>query len=143
MGSGHKTAPAHRLKGPTKAQKAARAANLRAYKENLAPSASAPLAPQKPPQKPVKEVKNWKHEFQKLQRRLRHSKTHQNKLETQLTDFKLADAATKRTAELSAKRIKELSTVIANIVAEGHKKSASSKDTIDTQRKQITAVCGT
>ncbi|KAK6983912.1 hypothetical protein R3P38DRAFT_3204002 [Favolaschia claudopus] len=79
MGSSSKTAPSRKRKGPTKPQLAARAANLRAHKEDL-PSTSAPLPPPNPPPNPVVPAKDWKHEYQKLQRRHRHALKRETKL---------------------------------------------------------------
>ncbi|KAJ7844694.1 hypothetical protein B0H13DRAFT_1908759 [Mycena leptocephala] len=64
----------------TAAQKVAKLRNIPSNKENIAPSASTAL----PPQKPVAPPKDWKHEFQKLQRRHRYTKTRQKKLEASL-----------------------------------------------------------
>ncbi|KAJ7888777.1 hypothetical protein B0H13DRAFT_2341836 [Mycena leptocephala] len=116
--------------------KVARLRNLPSNKENVAPSASTAL----PPQKPVAPPKDWKHEFQKLQRRHRHTKTRQKKLEAELAAFKSTDAATKHTADLAAQRVKELSAIIERFVIEGHKSKAASKETIDGLRKQIKAL---
>jgi hypothetical protein len=136
MGRGDKIAPSKRKKKPTAAQAAARLRNLPQNKENIAPS--PPPAPPHP--KPVALPKDWKHAYQKLLRRYRHSKSRQKKLEAELATFKLTDAATKHTAELSRKRMAELSNVIGKLVAEGHKKSAASDTTIQTLRKDIKAL---
>ncbi|KAJ7318853.1 hypothetical protein DFH08DRAFT_714525, partial [Mycena albidolilacea] len=64
----------------------------------------------------------------------------QRKLEASLADFKLKDAATKRSAELSSKRIVELSAIIQKFLVEGQKKSVDSTGTTDTLRKQIKAL---
>ncbi|KAJ7877146.1 hypothetical protein B0H13DRAFT_1631869 [Mycena leptocephala] len=106
-------------------------------KENHPPSAPTPLPPK--PHKPPVTPKDWKNECQKVQRRFRHSKARQKKLEEEVSRLKLADAATKRAAERSAERIKQLSAILEKFVVEGQKKSAESKATIDAQRKQIKA----
>jgi hypothetical protein len=106
-------------------------------KENHPPSAPTLLPPQ--PHRPPLTPKDWKHECQKVQRRFRHSKARQKKLEEEVLRLKLADAATKRAAERSAERIKQLSAILDKFVVEGQKKSADSKATIDAQRKQIKA----
>ncbi|KAJ7838347.1 hypothetical protein B0H13DRAFT_1911914 [Mycena leptocephala] len=86
-------------------------------KENHPPSAPTPLPPK--PHKPPVTPKDWKNECQKVQRRFRHSKARQKKLEEE--------------------RIKQLSAILEKFVVEGQKKSAESKATIDAQRKQIKA----
>ncbi|KAJ7910770.1 hypothetical protein B0H13DRAFT_1876365 [Mycena leptocephala] len=101
MGTGNKTAPSKKKKKSTAAQKVAKLRNIPSNKENIAPSASTAL----PPQKPVAPPKDWKHEFQKLQRRHRYTKTRQKKLEAELAAFKLTDAATKHRADLARQRI--------------------------------------
>jgi hypothetical protein len=106
-------------------------------KENHPPSAPTPLPPK--PHKPPVTPKDWKNECRKVQRRFRHSKARQKKLEEEVSRLKLADAATKRAAERSAERIKQLSAILEKFVVEGQKKSAESKATIDAQRKQIKA----
>ncbi|KAF7351568.1 hypothetical protein MSAN_01589300 [Mycena sanguinolenta] len=143
MGSGNILRPSRKRKGPTKAQKAARAANLRAYKENLDPTKSAAASSSAPvlvPPKPVVPPKDWKHEYEKLQRKYRHSKSRQKKLEAELSSFKLADADIRRTADRSSLRVKELSTLLEKLVAENQKKSSASKDTIEILRRQIKAL---
>lgn len=105
----------------------------RADKENIRPTPP-------PPPKPVVPPKDWRHEYQKLQRKYWHSKSRLKKLEAELANFKLTDAATKRPAELSSKRVAELSTLIEKLVVEGRKKSAASNSTVDTLRKEVKAL---
>ncbi|KAF8218205.1 hypothetical protein K438DRAFT_1747417 [Mycena galopus ATCC 62051] len=80
--------------------------------------------------------KDWKHEYQKLQRRFRHSTVRQKKLEEQLISIKLKDANSQRAAARSSARVKELSKIIENFAAE-NKKSAASTATMETLRKQV------
>ncbi|KAF7326545.1 hypothetical protein MVEN_02607600 [Mycena venus] len=115
MGSGATRPLSKKRKKPTEAQIAARLRNLPGNKENIAPPFSAP----KPPPKPVAKPKDWKHEYQKLQRKYRHSKTRQTKLEVELSSFKLTDAASKRTVDNSAKRVTELGTILAMAKSNG------------------------
>ncbi|KAF7336494.1 hypothetical protein MSAN_02304100 [Mycena sanguinolenta] len=143
MGSGGKRPPSKKLKRPTRAQMAARLRNLPSNrgsdsgnKENDDPSASNAVAPAKP----AAAAKVWKHEYEKLRRKYRHSKTRQRKLEAEVSSFKLTDASTRRTADLSAQRVKELSSILEELVAENRKKSTESKGTINTLRGQIKAL---
>ncbi|KAJ6614270.1 hypothetical protein B0H10DRAFT_2221433 [Mycena sp. CBHHK59/15] len=123
-------------KKPTEVQITARLHNLPRNKENITPPCSAP----KPPPKPIAKSKDWKHEYQKLQRKYRHSKMRQNKLEAELSSFKLTDTTSRRMADSSAKHVTELGAIITKLVAEQHEKSATSKDTTETLRKQIKAL---
>jgi hypothetical protein len=139
MGSGAKTAPSNKRKRPSAAQKAARAGNLRAFKdnkENIPPSVPPPL----PAKKHAVLLKNYKHEYQKLQSRFWKSKSRQKKLEADVAAFKLGDTATKRRANVASQRITDLSAIVEKFVLEGRKKSEASGATIETLRKQVKAL---
>jgi hypothetical protein len=132
-----------RTKPKSKKRSAARVAQFDAFvrkqpapdKENVPPALVPP-----PPTKPCKPTTDWKESYQKLRRKYRTSLNQQRKLEASLADFKLKDAATKHSAELSSKRIAELSAIMEKFLVEGQKKSADSTGTTDALRKQIKAL---
>ncbi|KAJ6529037.1 hypothetical protein DFH09DRAFT_934946, partial [Mycena vulgaris] len=136
MGSGKTTPASRKSKKRSPAQNFASLKHLSDAKENIAPVTPPSPAPQKAP--PA--VKDFKHEYQKLQRKFRHSKAREKKLQEDLSTLKLVDAGTKRTAHLASQRIKELTSVIERFVVEGRKKSADSKGTVESLRKQIKAL---
>jgi hypothetical protein len=139
MGLGKTLAPSRKPKKrpkPTEAQLAACRANLSHNKENTAPVPSPPL----PPPKAVAPPRDWKRECQNLQRKARHSNTRQKKLETELAVFKVSERSTKHVVEVSAQRVKELTTIVDKLVAEGRKKLAASSETTGALRKQVKAL---
>ncbi|KAJ6563864.1 hypothetical protein B0H19DRAFT_1067470 [Mycena capillaripes] len=133
MVSGKKITAGNKHKRTTPAQRAARSRNLHSYKENIPPAVAVPG----PPPKQVTPPKDWKKEYEKLQRRFRHSKAREKKLEADIAAFNLTDAASKRSADAAAQRITELSSVIEKFVFEGHKKSTASKTKMDGLRKKV------
>ncbi|KAJ6609720.1 hypothetical protein B0H10DRAFT_1954358 [Mycena sp. CBHHK59/15] len=121
MGSGRMKPPSRKAKKYPATQKASSSRNLLGTKENIPPN-------------------DYKHEYQKSQRKLRHAKDYQKKLQDALKQLKSRDRDSKKAADLAKHRNTDLQAAIDRLLSESNRRAGESKETLKALRKKNKAL---